>query len=271
MATPLEWALAYVERLGWPVFPRPNGRWTGSGWQDATRDLDRIREWWQRWPHALIAMPTGATSGIVVLDIDVKGGKNGWHAIEDLEVDLSAETAIALSPNNGVHYYFALQPGQVIRSSGGELGQGLDVLSDKMSVALPTPNYRYRWDKNPGNSPPAPAPQWLHVPEKAPPVKLRKPILRCEGLSPYADQALGSACLNIRHAENGQQHLTLRKEAFSIGTLAGAGGIPEELARAALVDAGLGMTEHNQRKWDRKAVERVVNQCFDAGCNHPRK
>src|SRR5947209_1074467 len=85
--SPLAIALAYAQDRGWPIFPtrlvrRPDGtlnklpciKW-GTG---ASRDPAVIRQWWERWPDAVISIPTGMPSGIVVLDIDCKSGRNGF-------------------------------------------------------------------------------------------------------------------------------------------------------------------------------------------------
>src|SRR5262245_47661158 len=59
-----------------------------GGFKSASKDQDQIREWWTRYPHAAIGGRTGAASGIDVLDIDVKGNKNGWHTLADLHAEL---------------------------------------------------------------------------------------------------------------------------------------------------------------------------------------
>ena len=284
--TPLDVALAYVERRGWPVYPRPNGRFikNGHGWHDATTDLAQIRDWWGRWPDALIALPTGVMSGIVVLDFDQKGGKDGLADFSFLGL-LLRDTPMALTPHDGLHCYYQLNPEFTIRTTVGELGKrekdqpsGLDVLSDGTSVALPTPGYRYRWhpEMHPERVLFRVAPEWLHVPPPQP-VTRAKPVKASRGLSAYADAALAGACATIRTAPDGQQHVTLRREAFRIGTLAGAGGIPADFARRALIDAGESMTSHRPKEpWDasrwgkQTAAERVVNDCFEAGIRHPR-
>src|SRR5215472_3075454 len=84
VTTPLDVALDYG-RLRWPVFPC---HWQGPrrkqplmqhGFRDATRDEKQIRARWTRWPKALIGMPTGKASGIVVADVDVKDDRaNGY-------------------------------------------------------------------------------------------------------------------------------------------------------------------------------------------------
>ncbi len=88
-STTLAAALAYAAH-GLPVFPCLNEPTdpkqhkrplTKNGFKDAKTDADAIRRWWRRWPDALIGMPTGASSGVAVLDLDTKNGKNGFVAV----------------------------------------------------------------------------------------------------------------------------------------------------------------------------------------------
>lgn len=46
--------------------------YTGTGFYDATCDLDTVNRWWSRWPGAVPAIPTGSTSGIAVIDGDIE-------------------------------------------------------------------------------------------------------------------------------------------------------------------------------------------------------
>src|SRR6516162_5154723 len=85
----LDAALSYAERRGWPVFPvalvkrqdgkldkKPLVKWGAA----ATTDAKQIKEWWRRWPNALVGVPTGRRSGLVVLDVDCKfDTANGFH------------------------------------------------------------------------------------------------------------------------------------------------------------------------------------------------
>jgi hypothetical protein len=116
------------------------------------------------------------------------------------------------------------------------------------------------------------APAWLIPPlPDAETLASVAPVRPCEGLSPYADAAIELACQAIRRAANGQQRVTLLKEAFTIGTLAGAGGIPQAFARAALIDAGYGMSNYDPHEpWTGKEIARVVDGAFIAGCRRPR-
>jgi hypothetical protein len=88
--TPLDAALAYAVR-GLPVFPC---RWCGpcrkhpltpNGFFNASTNPTVITAWWRRWPQALIGVPTGCGSGLIVLDVDVKRvDRNGFDTLAEL-------------------------------------------------------------------------------------------------------------------------------------------------------------------------------------------
>ena len=52
-------ALAYAEHFGFAVFPcKPRGKepLTRHGCNDATKQRERIRTWWKRWPDANVGV-----------------------------------------------------------------------------------------------------------------------------------------------------------------------------------------------------------------------
>ena len=66
----LDFALDYAAR-GWPVFPcKPTNKapYIQGGLNSATTDPASIRDWWQRWPRAMIAVPMGSRSGVWAVD-----------------------------------------------------------------------------------------------------------------------------------------------------------------------------------------------------------
>ena len=68
---------------GVPVFPcEPDGKrpLTRRGFLDASSDPGQVAAWWARTPDANIGLPTGAASGVVVVDIDVHGSVDGRAA-----------------------------------------------------------------------------------------------------------------------------------------------------------------------------------------------
>jgi hypothetical protein len=65
-------ALGYSQQ-GIPVFPADpldKKPLINGGFKNATTDENQIRDWWQRWPNAMIAAPTGAASNMWVVDVD---------------------------------------------------------------------------------------------------------------------------------------------------------------------------------------------------------
>jgi hypothetical protein len=108
----LESALAYASR-GLAVFPLAPGTkvpMAGSrGYHDATTDPDQIRRWWTDTPDANIGIALGERSGVWVLDIDRKNGKDGFAHLDRYEAEHGQlpPTRVGGTPNGGGgHYYF---------------------------------------------------------------------------------------------------------------------------------------------------------------------
>lgn len=145
----LDAALAFARR-GWAVFPcsprdkRPLlGREKGAdgkpiprsgGVSKATTDEQQIRDWWGRWPLAMIGVSAGR-SGLLVIDFDpgfdeVFDPETGevereeWtldrlkSALRDLVgIDLP-ETLAGRTPRGGEHHYFLMPDGAPIGNVG---------------------------------------------------------------------------------------------------------------------------------------------------------
>lgn len=158
-------ALAHAA-AGRPVFPCVNAPNTDKhkrpltehGFKDATTDPDKIRAWWSRHPDALIGMPTGGKySGLDVVDLDKKKGKDGFAHVQDWE---TLSPVIALTQSGGAHLYYA-SSGMGVASTADKIASGVDTRGQNAYVILPpSPGYRWR-DKS------------LDDVEQLPPVPLR--------------------------------------------------------------------------------------------------
>lgn len=158
-------ALAIAAK-GKPVFPcdldkRPL---TASGFKDAATDTNTITGWWELNPEANIAMPTGAVSGVVVLDVDVDSTKmvDGEKPLAELVLRYGPlpETLTVKTPRGGRHIYFQ-HPKIKVPNSTSKLGAGLDVRGDGGYVLLPpskTANGGYEYANRAAI---APMPDWL--------------------------------------------------------------------------------------------------------------
>lgn len=277
--SPLDSALRYAGR-GWPIFPchawPDKSPYVPTGFHAASLDPDQLAEWWCRWPAALPGLPTGAPCGHVVLDVDTKRGVDGWQTLAQLEncpIRLPAPTVI--TPSGAGHLYYQRPQGGLRNTAGRRgrgIGAGLDWRGDGGYVILPSPGSGYRWDAdhNFRTCAPPPVPPELLPKEPKRSASIR-PVTPERGISPYADAALDQACRAIIGAPAGEQESTLNGECFSIGTLAGAGGIPAEFARKALCWAARQVRDYDPRDpWRAQEIEHKVDRAFDDGLAQPR-
>lgn len=112
---------------GLRVFPlKPNEKrpaildWTKT----ATTDEVQIRKWWAKAPDANIGV---LASDLLVLDLDVKGGKDGLKVIDQLslEGDVLPVTFTVKTPTGGEHRYFRTTV--TVANGVDVLGPGVDV------------------------------------------------------------------------------------------------------------------------------------------------
>lgn len=141
------WPLADAARTfaaaGVPVFPcAPGGKRPlirdGQGFRDATTDLALVETWWSRAPEANIGIPTGAVSGVVVVDVDVHGPVNGYEqfARADRAGLVDGWEVLARSPSGGMHAYYPALPGAEQRS--WQAGRaGVDLRGDGGYIIAP--------------------------------------------------------------------------------------------------------------------------------------
>lgn len=118
----LDYALDWASR-GFKLFPLHPGtkRPVWKAWYDhATSDPERIKEIWAERPYNIGVL----TDDLIVIDVDVKSGKNGIASL--LELDIPLDTLTVRTPSGGLHLYFK-NAGQPVANSVGKLGEGLDV------------------------------------------------------------------------------------------------------------------------------------------------
>lgn len=128
----LDLALATAED-GYPVHPvgGSDGKkkpLTLHGFKDATTEAPQIITWWNRWHYALVSIPTGEKSGLVVLDIDI-GGETWLQKLlvrEGLETEDDLTSVWAVTPSGGRHYYFAFEDGTYPRTRAGDIAPNVD-------------------------------------------------------------------------------------------------------------------------------------------------
>lgn len=109
-----------IASAGVPVFPCVPGKKNPivpSGFKLATDNLRQVDGWWRWQPRANIGIPTGAASGLVVIDVDLHG-TNGYAAYaRAARAGLIPEPLVTVvTPTGGQHSYFPADPAHAQRS-----------------------------------------------------------------------------------------------------------------------------------------------------------
>lgn len=125
---------------GLPVFPCAGNKaptWSkedgGHGHLDATTDPKELERLFEHKNAKLIGLRTGEESGIVVVDIDIKKGKNGrqWERYHDLPTTRKIQTV-----SGGDHFYFK-HPGRKVKTDTDPFFKGVDIKGDGGYVICP--------------------------------------------------------------------------------------------------------------------------------------
>jgi hypothetical protein len=168
MATMNEAIRDYVRR-GWSIIPirpgdkRPLVRW--EEFQHRHPDEAEVNGWFRTWPDAGIGVVTGAISGLVVIDVDLRHG--GDVGLKDLEREHGRmpTTVECRTGGGGRHLYFA-HPGGLVRNKVG-LAPGVDLRGDGGYVVAPpsvhSSGVRYAWveEHSPERAAIGPLPGWV--------------------------------------------------------------------------------------------------------------
>lgn len=134
-------AASTLAGAGVPVFPCvPGGKQplTNRGFHDASADQQRVTSWWRRWPDANLALPTGAASGVDVVDVDVHPGGSGYPAFEQARSAGLVEgwAWLVRTPSSGLHAHF-LRTSVTEQRSWQVPGEHIDFRGDGGYIVLP--------------------------------------------------------------------------------------------------------------------------------------
>ena len=167
-------ALAYASRLGLSIIPVASDCRTPlvgptedcrGGVHRASADPAEIGVWWREWPNANIAAASGPVSGLLVLDVDSKNGKDGFASLSALEQEHGPlpTTWRDSTPSGGGHFYFR-HPADRAPRNRTCFRPGLDLKAAGGLITLPPskrPDGQYSWLVHPLRSPLAAMPPWL--------------------------------------------------------------------------------------------------------------
>ena len=139
----------------------PRIRWEEA--QEEPAPMDRVAEWWRRWPDANVGVVTGPVSQLAVVDVDPRHG--GDAALEDLEAGWQPlpATVVSRTGGGGRHLWYA----SAAALPSVDLAEGVELKATGAMVVAPPSlhrsGHRYRWEQgaSPTSRSLAPLPAWL--------------------------------------------------------------------------------------------------------------
>jgi hypothetical protein len=203
---------------GIPVFPCNNEKepTCKRGFKAAVTDAAAIDRLWHRNPGPLVGVPTGARSGVDVLDFDPKHGGDAWLETNQNRLP---KTRVHQTRSGGEHWFFRHADG--IRNSQGKLADGVDTRGEG--------GYVVWWPEFGGrivcDAPPALWPEWL-LALLLPKPKADAPheawVAKLSANDTAARRLIQSQLTRVANARPGERHKRLRNAALTIGGILAA-------------------------------------------------
>ncbi|EXG80016.1 bifunctional DNA primase/polymerase [Cryptosporangium arvum] len=247
---------------------------TCHGFYAATRDPVRIAEMIARHPDGMLAVRTGAPSGLVVVDVDPR--HSGHRSLGKLEqaVGLLPGTVQQLTGGGGLHMLYR-HPGHHVKSRSNAFGSditGVDVKADGgyivVAPSVTRDGGRYEWLGG----------IWSHTlplwPAILTPLLDDRPQLRAvlnprrrtdvRASTAHATAALRGEVERVTGSQPGQRNDELNRAAYNLGQLVGAGQLDHDQVADALRDAALSIGP------DEPKILRTIRSGMNAGMANPR-
>jgi len=229
---------------------------TCHGFYAATRDPHAIMTMLALHPSGLLAIRTGAPSGLVVVDVDPAHG--GTAGLAQLTTDgLAPPTRFVRTGSGGLHLYYRHPgPHTAILNSAGRIGSGIDVRGDGGYVVAPPsvhPNTRrpYAWAAETAEvhemAPALVAALTQARPELVPSQTTIAVSQTSAGAISQPDKLAAILLDRVRTSSPGRRRSTLYGCARGFARIVAAGAISPADAQAALLEVGMavGQTERS--------------------------
>jgi hypothetical protein len=240
---PNQRALQAAQKLaesGIPCFPCQLSKVPAcpSGFKAATANSTALTTLWHQCPAPLVGVPTGAISGIDVLDIDSRHDGDRWLADNAVNLPLTRTHG---TRSDGFH--FLLKHREGIRNSASKIAPGVDVRGDGGFVIWwPATGLNVQ---NVGVL--ADWPEWLVEKLLPQPRQPMPPVPSPHCKRPYVQAALARSMQTVATAPDGSRNHTLNSEVWSLARFIPSGELCAQQIATALASAaiavGLGRQE----------------------------
>lgn len=242
-------------REGWHLFPIKAGAKKPPlipDWEHgASKDPEQVKAWAEAHPGCNWGVATGP-SGLLVVDLDVKKGKNGRAALADLEFEEAGlpATLRVQTPTGGEHIYFRGRAASTVE----RMGQGIDTRSAGGYVLAPGSNL----DGVPYSvvraAPVAEAPAWVVRRVGQPIERPAEPAAVIETEGRFAQAAVW-----LRTAEPAVEGAGGNAHTFKVAARLRDYGIAEHTALQLML---AGWNDRCAPPWSEEELARVVGNAF---------
>ena len=239
---------------GVPVFPCREDKRPACphGFRDASTDKATVSDLFSLPGSCLVAVPTGAASGLDVLDIDPRHDGDRWWRREAYRLPA---TRAHRTRSGGLHLLFRSH--SAVRNTQARLATGIDTRGEGgYAIWWPAHNCRVG---NPTVL--ADWPEWLLDSLRPKPAPLQTSQTRQLNAPSFgmAQRIAATALARLERAAKGSRHLELRKAAYTVGGVLAHLPIGRAEAVARLVGAVMragGQDEGNAMKTALWGIER---------------
>jgi hypothetical protein len=201
---------------------------TKNGFYDASTDPHKILEMFSH--PCLVGVPTGAISGVDVLDVDPRNGGRDWY---DLNKARLPNTRIHRTRSGGLHLLFKSLNG--LKCSTGKIAPGIDVrAAGGYVIWWPASGYEFK------DYPPAGLPEWplwllpAVMSKPTPPAPAYKAATHPAGFLAGIEGILSL----VAHARNGERNQKLFWASCRLAEKVREGIITQGLADDLMLRAG---------------------------------
>jgi bifunctional DNA primase/polymerase-like protein len=217
-----------LARRGVPVFPCRADKVPlvklGPGFKDATANPDLIKEWWSKWPDALVSVRTGIKFAVLDIDCAKHVEAAQWYGKADLPI-----TRTHITRSGGRHLLF--QPDERFRCTTSRICRGVDTKGiNGCAIWWPACGFEVLL-----GDVLAPVPEWL-IRQLEPPPPIEVPATT-NSRSSCSASIRGALCV-LAGAKEGERNAALFWTSCRMGEAVRQGTISESEALAMLTAVG---------------------------------
>jgi hypothetical protein len=261
-ADTLQNALA-LSNSGFEIFPCGSDKKPlVTHWQtDASNKPEIICAWWTQYPLAMIGLPTGESSGVYVVDLDVDketGDAIGKITLQRLGFsELLKTVPMVRTPSGGLHLFFKHSKG--LRNTASKIGPKIDTRGEGGYVIAPGSKNELGAYETQGTI------DWHNLPEL--PVAFLSQLEKASivsGNHKWAMGALQDELARVNAAQEGMRNDTLNRASFAIGQIIAGGNLDtkEVLPKLLFAASAIGLPQPE--------AEATIRSGFRAGADSPR-